>query len=391
MKIKKEKTPFGGRRAAALLLILSVSAVLGGCGGKTPAPETTASSALTFEAKTSQAAFQSEEATALPTGAETEASAAANTPEPQSTAFSTSAQSKNEKARKQAKKRIESDIDLALWYVKEQQNNGSRVSYPYENEKTEYSALTKAQKKLYDEMLPKVRALKAFEYTAKKHGYTVLDNVLTAAFALCSDHPECAIYFDIEEVFEGDTTTALRSSYFLPGDPDAKSLKNTAKIKKEVEIFEEECNLIVEAIPKNFSTYDKYRYLAAVISIRTGYDHSFENGKQTSTAYGAIQGGSAICQGYSTAFEYLCKKANLWCRQVSGVSHGVSHAWNLVKLKGGTYHVDVTWADDDYNSTLDDGWHRYFMLTQEEILEDHEIDDKTVATGKKSFRTEAAG
>ena len=108
------------------------------------------------------------------------------------------------------------------------------------------------------------------------------------------------------------------------------------------------------------------------------------------TAYGAIQGPVAICQGYSTAFEYLCRKANLWCKQVSGVSQGVSHAWNLVKLKGGTYHVDVTWADSDLNLTLDEGWQRYFMLTQTEILEDHEIDDGTVATGK-SLRPKAAG
>ena len=103
------------------------------------------------------------------------------------------------------------------------------------------------------------------------------------------------------------------------------------------------------------------------------------------TAYGAIEGGMAICQGYATGFEYLCRKANLWCTQVSGSSQGMSHAWNLVKLESGTYHVDVTWADDDQNVPLDAGWQRYFMLAQDEILVDHEIDDDTVATGRLLF------
>lgn len=307
-----------------------------------------------------------------------------------STETSVVSQQKNNE-RKLAEKRIKSDVDLALCYVNENRNNGSKVSFPYEQDKTAYSELSKAQKALYKEMLPMVKAMTPFEYTAKEDGYDTLDNVLVASAALCDDYPEYEIYFDIEEVFEKDTTTALRASYFLPSDPDAKSRKNTAEIKQEVQIFEEECNLIVESIPKNYSTYDKYRYLAAVISIRTAYDNNFDGGKSTSTAYGAIQGPSAICQGYATAFEYLCRKANLWCRQVSGVSQGVSHAWNLVKLKGGTYHVDVTWADSDMNLTLDEGWQRYFMLTQEEILEDHEIDDGTVATGKSLVQTEAAG
>lgn len=287
----------------------------------------------------------------------------------------------NAEIKELAKKRICSDIDLALWYVNQKPYNGSAVCYPYDANSTEYSKLNNAQKKLYDEMLPKVQSLTTFEYTAEEYGYDVLDNIFAAASALCDDHPECEIYFDIAEVFEGDTTTALKSSYFLPSDSEAKSVGDTSALKKELRIFDEECNLIVESIPKDFSAYDKYRYLAAVISIRTAYDHDFTGGKKTSTAYGAIEGPSAICQGYSTAFEYLCKKANLWCKTVSGVSQGVSHAWNLVKFESGTYHLDITWADSDMNATLDDNWHSYFMLTQEQILSDHQIDDETVATG----------
>ena len=167
--------------------------------------------------------------------------------------------------------------------------------------------------------------------------------------------------------------------------PDAGLL--AFQIKEEIQIFEEECNLIVSAIPKTLSTYDKYRYLAAVISLRTTYDNDSVGGKPTATIYGAIEGGSSICQGYASGFEYLCRKANLWCTQVSGVSQDTAHAWNLVKLESGTYHIDLTWADADGNTPLGPAWQSYFMLTQEEILLDHQMDDGTVATDKNQPQT----
>ena len=68
-----------------------------------------------------------------------------------------------EDTRNLAKKRIQSDIDLALWYVTQDLNNGSAVCYPYEADNTEYSKLNSTQKQLYDKMLPKVQSLIHFE------------------------------------------------------------------------------------------------------------------------------------------------------------------------------------------------------------------------------------
>lgn len=387
MILKKTKPAAGIRQFVCVFLaaILLLS-VLSGCKSETEP--------TTDDAVSSSTSKTSEENSSASEKTESEPSTSdMSLSESEQQTSTTVLLNREEKAKRAAKriaeKWIQSDIDLALWYVREKQDHSSSVSFPYENGKTAYSKLKKAQKKLYKEMLEKVKNFEPFEYTAKEHGYKVLDNVLVASSALCEDYPEYGIYFDIKEVFEGDMTTALKSSYFFPNDPDSKDAKNIEAVKKEVRIFEEECNLIVNAIPKDFSTYDKYRFLAAVISIRTAYDNDFTGGKQTSTAYGAIQGPIAICQGYATGFEYLCRKANLWCKRVSGISQGVSHAWNLVKLESGTYHVDVTWSDSDLNLTLDDGWQRYFMLTQDEILIDHEIDDGTVATG--TLLTKAAG
>lgn len=48
-----------------------------------------------------------------------------------------------------------------------------------------------------------------------------------------------------------------------------------------------------------------------------------------------------VCEGYSRCFNLLLEKAGIETTLVSAVSH----AWNLVKLNGKWYHMDVTWDD----------------------------------------------
>ena len=184
------------------------------------------------------------------------------TPTPTPTESQTEPQTKSA-----AQLQLEEYIQTAIQCVRENPVDGwsSEVSYPYDKSNTVYSELSDEQKALYDEMLPKVRDMEPIEYSAEKYGYDVLDNVLIAASALCKDYPEFEIYFDIEEVVDGDMTTALRALYFLPSDPNAGSA-DREKVKKEVQTFENDSDLIVAAMPRDFSTYDKYRYLAAVIS-----------------------------------------------------------------------------------------------------------------------------
>lgn len=276
--------------------------------------------------------------------------------------------------------RVETDIKTATDIVQQTRFDGSMISYGYEAT-SEYEKLTDRQKKLYDEILPKVQKIEDFTYTAAEYGYDTLDDLLIVMGAINSDHPELELYFSIADVDDGDTTTALTSHYFMPVGGDVKTDEQKAELKRELEIFNAECDAVVAAMPEGLSTYDKYRYLATFISLRTTYDYDAVGGNQIATAYGAIEGGLSICQGYSRGFEYLCQKADLWCRTVSGESRETSHAWNLVKLESGTYHVDVTWSDgsDIPADSLD--WFGYFMLTQDEILFDHKIDDATVATG----------
>jgi hypothetical protein len=256
-------------------------------------------------------------------------------------------------------------------------NDLSDITYPYERPVVN---LDIADKAMYDEMLAKVKAFEPFVITAKEHGYDEMDRSLRVFGAIARNYPEIENYFCMREVDDEEgMTIATKAHYFLPGDADMAEADIT-QLRQETDLFDAVCDRIVERMPEDLSAYDKYYYLAAVISLVTSYDYEGTYGWQDGTAYGAVIGGHSICEGYATGFMVLCRKANLWCEYADGESAGNAHVWNLVKLDTGTYHIDITWADEKGLPGSAE-WERYFMLTQEEILTDHEVYDGITATG----------
>lgn len=65
------------------------------------------------------------------------------------------------------------------------------------------------------------------------------------------------------------------------------------------------------------------------------------------TLYGALVDRKPVCDGYSHAFRYLLKQIGMEASMVT--SNPMNHAWNLVKIDGQYYHIDVTW-DDTYTN-----------------------------------------
>ena len=84
-----------------------------------------------------------------------------------------------------------------------------------------------------------------------------------------------------------------------------------------------------------------------------------------SGVYGALVNHLSICQGFAQTYDYLCKRAGLFSLVVSGNTSFGDHAWNIIKLDDGYYHVDTTWMQSNKN--------RYFCLTDKQIAVDHTI------------------
>ena len=71
------------------------------------------------------------------------------------------------------------------------------------------------------------------------------------------------------------------------------------------------------------------------------------------------------CGGYADAFDVLMNVAGIPTTHISGRSErGVGHGWNCSYINGQFLFTDVTY-DDALNTT------RYFMITEEQMMQDH--------------------
>ncbi len=82
-------------------------------------------------------------------------------------------------------------------------------------------------------------------------------------------------------------------------------------------------------------------------------------------ALGVLVKGRGVCESYARAFEYVCQKMGLDNLIVVGDA-GEPHMWNMIKIDGEWYHIDLTWDDGDGN----DIYYDYFNVDDETILED---------------------
>lgn len=259
----------------------------------------------------------------------------------------------------------------------------SKKTYAYPK-KSAYKKLNSKEKKLYKELYEKITDFEDFSYSAKKYGYNYLDMIYTVWGSLVDDYPEIDNYFTFTENNDKEgMLVSLDSRYYYSWAPEEEQVEKEF-LKACQKTFEESADYIIDNMPKGLSTYDKYRYLAYVISCQTDYNYG-QLRPSDANPYGALISGQSICQGYASAMCYLCRKANLYCVMAEGSSNGVSHAWNLVKLSTGTYHVDITWSDER-GSIGDKFWMSTFMVTQSEIEADsHEVDAGYKATGKLNY------
>ena len=98
--------------------------------------------------------------------------------------------------------------------------------------------------------------------------------------------------------------------------------------------------------------------------------------------YGFFTGRAAICTGYTSTFQLLMYLLDIECVTVEGTAYNGTedHAWNMVRLDGDWYCVDVTW-DDPVSSTpvSPAAAHMYFNVTSDFMRQfGHQWDEEGV-------------
>ena len=123
--------------------------------------------------------------------------------------------------------------------------------------------------------------------------------------------------------------------------------------------------IVAECAYDGLSDYQKALNLHDWLCDNAEYDYSYT----IYEPYGVLLEGTGVCQSFALAYQMLLTEAGVENVYVEGSSMGESHAWNMVKLGGDWYHVDVTW-DEDGNDRF------YFGLSTALIERDHVIDSR---------------
>ena len=98
-------------------------------------------------------------------------------------------------------------------------------------------------------------------------------------------------------------------------------------------------SLDLEGKPPYLIVRDIYDYVCENVTYDNEHDNSY---RLKRSAYGALIGGQAVCQGFACALYRLFLEAGMDTRVVTR-SSGEAHAWNIVLLDGFYYELDATW------------------------------------------------
>ena len=131
--------------------------------------------------------------------------------------------------------------------------------------------------------------------------------------------------------------------------------------EKDIPSYEEKAAQVLQTcIKPGMSQYQIALALHDYLALNAAYDSSLTK----HSPHDLLVGGSAVCSGYALAYQDLLRRVGIECQYVSSVA--MDHAWNVVKIDGMWYHVDVTW-DDPTPNTEGMVRHLYFLRTDAEM------------------------
>lgn len=143
------------------------------------------------------------------------------------------------------------------------------------------------------------------------------------------------------------------------------SAADSADAKKKFDAAAEE---LLRGITPDMPEFDREKLLHDRLAKKITYDL---NEAYMHSAYGALVNGRAVCDGYTESLQYLLGRVGIQAFTVLGMGTDISgntepHAWNIVRIDGKYYNVDLTWDDQGSNIL-----YAYFNLTDARMTEDH--------------------
>lgn len=133
-------------------------------------------------------------------------------------------------------------------------------------------------------------------------------------------------------------------------------------------------NKILNSIPSFLSDEEKVLFVHDYLVYNCEYDYeNYLAGTLSADSYdmyGTLINKNCVCAGYSLTFRAVMDSLGIECEYI--VSDEMNHAWNLVKLHGEWFHIDLTFDDPVFVKPIYDklGYcgHNYFLKNDSEML-----------------------
>ncbi|WP_297421644.1 transglutaminase-like domain-containing protein [Clostridium sp.] len=129
--------------------------------------------------------------------------------------------------------------------------------------------------------------------------------------------------------------------------------------KEQEEYIDNQLKRITESlINPNMSDLEKVKVINEYIIDRFDYDYT----QKSISVYSALTTSLAVCQGYSMTAYKMFNYAGIESRIVVGkININTPHSWNLVKIQGNWYQLDVT-----NNDSIDRD--KYFLIGDNDLI-----------------------
>ena len=101
------------------------------------------------------------------------------------------------------------------------------------------------------------------------------------------------------------------------------------------------------------------------------------------TPEGLMRNKTAVCDGYARTYRLLLLMLGIESDFATGSAGGEDHAWNLVEMEDGWYHVDVTWDDPIVPGGEDTIQYLYFLKNDEDMQKTHAWERTIDCNGEK--------
>lgn len=197
-----------------------------------------------------------------------------------------------------------------------------------------------------------------------------VDEFWQVYYAVTADHPEIFWIGSSAQVRES-TLTRWVVDYELETIVPQEARESMAE---QIRAAADQC---ISQIPPDTSDYGKIKAVYEYLIETTEYD---AESPDTQNIQSALLYHSSVCAGYSKAFQYILHRMGMFCTYITGmIKEGGDHGWNMVRIDGTYYYVDVTWGDPVFANQIEGSSenvinYNYLCCTEEELFQTHEPD-----------------